>query len=434
MIKKGLCIAFGVVIGFNNAYAMIKHETEVFGKWLAWQQIYYDRNIADVSKDLNDDFITNFKNQYKKNIPLLKPLTSLLNKITEGQISNTGFLVRTPIADGMRNQLSFIYENIENNMPAVIEYLANGGMASRDSSKIEESQHFDVIIEKYKAFSRLLFPFDDTFKQSEYLLAFANCLFEYCFSDETFPHYQNIVMSYDQHSVVRCINALMWYYLVGDGWKHWHANTLDGIAAKAAQGNEVVYIAGGTDFYHLLRNGVTNITIIDPFLPTQARFYSEGWEFLISPGALNSEIRFGPSCNSIKMKCVDYCVDDKFHYKLSNNQILSVDKGVITWFVYDRNNNHIGHVIINRRPVTQQDLADCQGKVFVMSYDELTCLAAPELLHGWGIDPTQFPDNIKFYVKQIRKPVGKNTLCAMRIFSMLNLSDVRFINLASDPT
>lgn len=437
MIYLRLCqhkFFWTVFVLMSSLYADSKHETEVFGKWLAWQQIYYDRNIAALKNELNDTFLKNFKNQYEKNLVNLKPLATLLSAISENQIQKDSFHLHPPMTMGMQSNLGLLYEKLEHNVETFVTYLVENGMASSEINDFEQKNHYDQTIEKYKAFNRLLFAQDDLYKENEYLIALANRLFEYCYDSKTFAHYQTLLTTYKHYPVARYLNASIWHILVGDGWKHWHDHTLQALKAHAQNGSEIVYIAGGTDFYHLLREGIYNITIIDPFLPTQSRFYSEGWEFLISENSLDSEIRFGPACKSIKMKCVDCKIGEPFYAKLSNGNVLTMKKNVITWHVFDRDGQQIGHVIINRRPVVQDDFVVHENKSFIMSYDEMIFIALPDMLNGWGIDPTKLSDALQINIKQLRKSVDRNILCNIRIGSMINLTDLRFINLASDPT
>lgn len=435
LINQGIAFLAVTVINtsFISAYT-IMHETNIFGKWLACQQVYQDRNISQIAETINDVFLHNFTSQYQKNIVPLKQLSSLLSVLTNGSIQADGYRLQAPVDECMRDNFSFLYEQIESNIPAFIECLAYHGMASAQINHEELGSDFAPTMAKYKAFVDLLFAQDDSFKEDEYRLAFANRLFEYCFTDATFPHYQNILTNHDQQPVGRFINTSLWQNLVGEGWRNWHKNPLDALKEKANTGHEIVYIAGGTDFYHFLRNGIYNITIVDPFLPTQEPYFSEGWEYLISSSSLDNEIRFGPSCNSIKMKCVDHKTGTHFYSKLSKGNIISLKQSTITWNVYDRDNQHIGHVIIHRRPATQEDFKNNPTTSLIMSYDELAYVAMPDLLSGWGIDPTIFDDDLVIHVKQLRKPVGKEVLCNIRLASMLNLSDLRFISLASDPT
>lgn len=414
--------------------ANTKHEIEIFGKWLAWQQLYKDRSFVDLQKRDDDNFLTTFRCVYQKNAPQLQGLIPLLSDITEQQISTTSYCLKPPLNQKMRITFSTLYNYFESNLPAFFNYLQEKIILAPFINEQEQQMHYDNTIEKYKAFSRLLVAQDDEFKENEYLIALANRFFEYAYDKETFPHYRHILATNSAHPVARFLNVVMWHNLVGDGWKHWHEQTLKHIKNNADQGKEIIYIAGGNDFYQLLRYGIYNITIIDPFFPTQERYYAEGWRYLIDESSIGEEVRFGPACESIKIKCTSYESGENFYAKLSNKQVATLKKATITWLIYDRDNTQIGKITIIRRPIEQQDLIYNEQKTFVVSYDELTYLAMPDILNGWNIDPTLLSDSILFYVKQLRKPVTKQTLINIRIASLLNLADLRFINFASDAT
>lgn len=59
--------------------------------------------------------------------------------------------------------------------------------------------------------------------------------------------------------------------------------------------------------------------------------------------------------------------------------------------------------------------------------------AMPEILEGWGIDPSKLDDEYQIFVKQLRKPIGKEELQNIRIATLINVADVKFISFASDP-
>jgi hypothetical protein len=423
---------------FISAQATTKHEMEIFGKWHAWQQVFYDPNIAELKDGLDDAFLNSFKNTYQKNVAALRHMNPVLSGLTNGMIGPDGFQLRSPMDEQMKLNLAILYDQIEKSMPEFIESLMRLGINNAITAQEEEQSHYDIVIEKYKAFSNLLFSQTDSFKQGELIFAFGNRLFEYAFDPKTFSHFKKLMTSHELYPAARFVNAIVWHSLVGDGWKHWHANALESVVAKAAQGDELVYLAGGTDFYQLLRKGVRNITIIDTFLPTQERFYSEGWMFLLNGDdgtcGIDDEIRFGPECDSIKMKRVDFKEGEPFYSKLSNGKILTLKKTVTTWHVFDRHDKHVGHVVLCRRPVNQDDFAVRDKVTFLMSYDELAHCSLPDVLNGWGIEPSLMDDAIQIYSKQHRKPLTKQHMLNMRLASMINLADMKFINLGSDPT
>jgi len=411
-----------------------KHETDVFLKWIAWQQVYHDRSIAELSTQPPQEFAQTLRAHYLADAYKMRALVPFLSKLTNGTIAQGYCNIASQPDRAMMENFTTMYDQIDRDMPAFVEWLLQAGIA--DNVRDEETQKapYQDIIDQYQALTRLMLASGDTFKENEFILAFANRCFEYCYSDETFPHYQKLLTNHNAYPVVRFLATVLWHTLVGEGWRHWHAQTLSRLKECADRGDEIVYIAGGTDVYHLLRSGIYNITIIDPFLPTQERFYSEGWQLLIADDAVNTEIRFGPACNSIKMRCVGSCSQEPFSVRLSTNQYISIKKSIITWHIFDRDNKQIGHLIIHRRPVVQNDFASREHAAFLMSYDEELCIAMPDFLDGWGIDPLQLPADFTMHIKQLRKPITKNMMLAMRTIALLNNSDVRFIKLMSDPT
>lgn len=429
---RGTMFLFGMVF-VQSLFAVTKHEMEVFGKWHAWQQVYNDRVASEFKNEFGDRFVAALKEQYEKSLSVTKQLVPLMFNLTGGQIGSDGFQLVTPMNEDMKKTYALLYDQMENNFPAFIETLIRSNIAYSGIDEQENGAHYDLVIEKYKALDRLLFPCSDEFKQNEFLFSLANRMFECCYSDENFVLFQNILTNRSLYPLARFLTASIWYQLVGDGWKHWHANTLNAIKEQVSQGKEVYYLAGGTDIYRLLSDGIYNITVIDPFLPTQVRFYSEGWEFLIDSG-LNDEIRFGPDSKSIKMKRIDFQEGELFFVKLQTNNIVTLRKNVITWHVFDRNDKQVGRIIFMRRPVVQADFTELDKRCFVMSYDEMAFLGMPDMLAGWGIEPTCLPADLTIYVKQLRKPVTRNVILNLRIAGMLNLSDLKFINIASDPT
>ncbi len=436
--------AHGIIVGLSLATSTIfavttKHECEVFGKWHLWQQVFEHKNIAQLADTLTDDSAAHrIKNQYEHYRTSLGPVIPFLSKLSNQSISTSGYQFQTPLDAEVKNNFSMLYHAIEHDMPQFIGTLALNGITSPENQLNDAKEPVNITIEKYKALASFLLMQEDPFQASAYSLAFANKMFEYAYYNATFPHYQNLLSSHHKYPLARFVNTTLWYNLVGDGWKQWHKEALDGIRTKAAQGNEIVYLAGGTDIYQFLREGMYAITIIDPFLPTQAPYYSEGWAFLLEGENLGQGIgdciQCGPDCKSIRLQRARVQEYDTFTSKLSNKTVATFKKSTVTWDIYDAHNKPVGHVIIHRRPVVQSDLSPANNVTLVASYDELTYMAMPDILNGWGIDPSLIPATTEIYVKQLRKPVNRDIMCNIRIASLLNFTDLRFINLASDPT
>ena len=73
----------------------------------------------------------------------------------------------------------------------------------------------------------------------------------------------------------------VWQGLSGTGWRLWRDGALAALRRRSEAGHEVVYLAGGTDVYTLLRHGVRRIRVIDPIFPVQRPFYCRGWRLLL---------------------------------------------------------------------------------------------------------------------------------------------------------
>jgi hypothetical protein len=426
------------MFGGEILFAVHKTSREVFKKWNKWQEVYGDVNFSELKKDINDSFLTQFRKIYENNFALLCPLTPFLKVFTNGQINENGYQLKLPIDAEFVNKVAVVYDLFETSMPGFIDYLKQSNFATALINGEEIKTHYDLVINKYKAFVQLLVPHLEGYIQAQALFGLANRLFEYCFESKTFNHYQELLQNAANYPIARFLNAAIWYHMVGDGWKHWHQNCLDAVKERADKGCETIYIAGGTDIYQLLRHGVYNIRVIDPFLPTQVRYYSEGWLWLIKgagdDGGLGDSVSLSFEKRHIVMKREAYSESDKFFVKGSNNQVLELKKSVTVWKVYDVKNNPLGVITFERRLVDQSDFAALANRTLLFSYDEAVCISSPDMLNGWGIDPTKLSDDVIIYIKQLRKPLTKDVLCNMRVISMMNLADLKFINLASDPT
>ncbi len=436
---KLLALSLTTCVGMAYAKKIV-HEAEVFGKWHAWQQIVEDVNLKALASNIDEEALALIKSTYEENIAVFGGARNFLHAATAGRIGANGYFLRPPVDPQMKRNFEVLHQLVEENTSEFVNVLAKSGLAGKTINAEDEGKNYDQVIAKYKALSHMLFPVADEFKRDETQIAFANRLVEYTLGESTFPHYQSLLSHYEEHPTVRFIHTVMWNALVGFGWKHWHSDCIKALSAETKAGKEIVYIAGGTDFYQLMRKdiGIYSMTIIDPFLPTQARYYSEGWQFLIdgevAGGGLEDEIRFGPGFDSIKLVRTSHKSSDSFSLKMSNNQIGQFKKTETIWTVVSRHGQKLGEIKILRRPVTQEDFAFDEHKVLLSSYDEAAYIALPENLAGWGIDPLVLDNRAQILVKQLRKPMTKQMLINLRVAGMINFSDVKFINFASDPT
>lgn len=404
---------------------------EIFEKWAKIQYIVRDHNLAELVPALDDAYLARFKKNYEASLPLLRTLQPLLSSITDGAINEKGYLFQPPMSDAMRANVQALLEMFDQNPVAFITYLQ--ALNFKDISETtDKSKNFDFTVEKYKAFVRLLLSTKTPRMDEEFGIALANRLTEMCYESETFPAYQATMQKAEHHSIARMLHTVIWYNIIGTGWKLWHADCLQAIKDASAAGKRIKYLAGGNDVYTLLCQGVYNITIIDPFLPSQARYYANGWEWLLS-GAVNDEI-VGPfGDQELKLVRTSQIEGESFIAK-SGGQFTSLKRFTTTWTVYDAVTDEVkGTIIFERRFTQQGDLVPDDATVFLMSYDEFIYLGLPSLLDGWGITPNAIDPSFTCHIKQLRKPVDRDFLNNLRIASITNYADLKFINLASDP-
>lgn len=409
----------------------IEKATNVFRKWIDCQEIYQDCDFAKKAELLDDNFLLAFKENYENDFAQLKFFNLFLSGLSDNQINENGYQLKPPLNETMKFRLRLLYHLIDTDFESFIECLRLNGFTAHNEENQEERGTILDVIEKYKAFIRLLLSDKNKLAEDESLFALSNRLFEGCFGAQTAHIYQSLLANQADYPIARFLNSIIWHHLVGEGWKHWHENCLIDLKKEADAGKEIVYIAGGSDLLALLKKGIYSIRVIDPFLPSQTRFYSEGWDFLIK-GLLDDEISFGHDYNQITMRRATHQELGHFQTKLSNGTFQEFAHTNTTWDVVDKHEKKLGSITLERRLTTQNDFAPRENQVLIMSYDEAIYVAMPDSLNGWGIDVTQFDDSFRLFVKQLRNPIGKTELCNLRISGLLNVANLRFINFGSD--
>lgn len=435
-----LIISFACSWHVHSTPGTIKQASVVFEKWLKVQRVYQDRPITDMCTLLDHGYAERFRSYYEENFALLKPLTDFLQQMTHQQVNDLGYQLQSTLPPAFSQTINDMYQNLEYNPQLFVDYLKNNMFSSPDVNKLEKMLSTDTTVNKHKALCHLLFKQDGAFEEDEFLVAFANRLLEYCFNNETFQNYQSLLNNYEHYPLVRFLHSALWSNLVGDAsWAHWHKNSLDTLTHDAQAGKRIIYPAGGADLYMLLQNGVYDITIVDPLLPSQERYYAEGWDWLIrnqqANGGIGDQIEFCPPAQRLTLTRTSFTEGDAFNAKLSTGKTVTLKKSITVWTVTDGNkNNVLGTIIMDRRFTNQHDFVYKPNATIVMSYDELIYAVAPELLDGWGINPDLLEDQQNIVVKQLRKPMTKSMLKNMRIATALNFTNVKFINFASDPS
>lgn len=442
MISRKLCFSLcaTLVLTGSTYCRQVKKASDIFGQWLQEQEVFADRDIRQKSAMLDSSFARLFRAYYEENSELLAPLVPLLSQVTEQAIDGNGYQFSAVLPDAVKNNLIQLYDLLETNPKGFLDYIALAQEPLAMLEKIEMVTPSDQIVRKNNILLHMLFASPEEEDENAYCLAVANRLVECCFGP-FISYYQTLLTTKQFFPIARFINALLWQTLVGNGWKHWHQSCLDFLKRRADQGDTIVYIAGGSDWYQLLAHGIYNIKIIDPCLPTQIKNNVPAWEFLIKgkelDGGIGDQIKFGtyaaPCGQGIVLQRSAYKKTGSFAMQMSDGKMVNVPLTVTTWDVLDAGRNKVGQVIVDRRCACTDDFIKREHETFLIAYNELMCAATPEFFGGWSIDIAQLPEDCEIAVKQLRTPVSKAVFSNMRLAVALNTIDLKFINFWTDP-
>lgn len=429
-VLKTLIVA--VMLSTSAFAKTAKQADEVFKKWIDMQEIIPERDLASMANHINDDFLLSFKYHYQATAPALLTFMPFLQSVTAGHITDQGYSLKTPIESSLRESLADFYTLLSQGMPEFINLLKSSHILADCYARNNEiGGDMNTIIEQYNSLYSLLFAHPDPRMRHQYLFNLANRFYDYCFSPETFNDFQKLHLTKGNFSITRMLYTTTWFYLAGNGWKTWHQNSLDALKKSADQGKQIVYIAGGSDIYQLIKSGIYNIKNIDPQLPSQPKYYADDWQFLVH-GQLGDTIHFTFDDRNIVMERTDVQTPGtSFKVRIATGEIIEIPHSTTTWKISDGKGAKLGQYIIDRRFCNQLDFVKEPQKTVLMSFNELYFIGLPALLGGWGIEPSYFDGNLEIVVKQLHKPITKQHAVNMRIAAMLNATDFKFIALGT---
>jgi hypothetical protein len=410
-------IVFGVISAGLYAEPRRQLADDVFKKWKSWQYLYDDQPL-------------------KQPVFVDRPLEVLMDDFPAEMQSRAGFLGleagdftlssadqkrRSEAETRFKKSMKEIIDELNHDMPAFIRRLEKSGFTSKEIDAAEKESGASKLGAIYR--KTLVAPLSAAGQDSEeQLFGLANRMFEYAFGQKHGEKFQEILHHPERHPLARLFYANIWYRLSGNGWRIWHKDVLSLLREESKQGREVVYIAGGTDIYHLIRSGVYRIRVIDPILPSQTKYYSEGWQYLVDCSA-GDEIRFVEERITLRrescQKLGSFTTDE-----LSDGQKYTIPSVIVTWRLIDDTGRVTGSVIYERRFATQNDFSGNKDRVLLISFNELAYVtdSGPA---GWGMDSEKWPSDIRIYVKQLRQPVGKTECVNMKKAALAPFSFIR---------
>ncbi|MCF7799775.1 hypothetical protein K9L05_04225 [Candidatus Babeliales bacterium] len=435
-----VCFFLLLIFNFVNLKPEIKKSEEVFEKFIKIQHCINDINIGNMKKDFNDENIMVLKSRYVTILNFLETFDCFCGFTQEKNLKNSLFELEIPKDQDVKAKFFKLYDLLEKDISKFIDYLKDVDFIK----ELKDINNFRVTdsmqIEEAKDMINLLFYNKDFLKTEKYLFGVANKFFEYFFSEKTNKDFELMLKDSKSHAIIKFMYSIIWFHLAGNGWKNWHQNSLKNLKQKCDLGHEIVYIAGGSDIYQLIKSGIYNIRLIDPILPSQPKYYTDKWDWLVVGGTRNADPEKDmKSDNWGKDDQIIFNFEDKNKQKIimqresfqefeqtiqtriSTGKIIDIPKSTTTWKFYFADNSGkitnqkpIGSFTIERRFAEQGDFEIQNNKTLLISFNELYFITVPVGRGGWGINPLKFDDNLQIYVKQLKNPVDANITRNMR--------------------
>lgn len=424
MVKGVVGFIVLIVLYFGVLFAEIRSVEQVFGRWVEvngvqFQHIFRDMDVATMAQDLDKGRRLLFNERFAAYRERINSFGKFFVKTGTHPALAMTEQDNNDFPDLARQELTRVYQLLQSNVGGFVAYLKNSGFESTMLNKQEAATYFNDVIEHHKALMSVLFARADSVLEEEYLFTVANHFFEYCFTSPTWKIFNRLLSMSRDFPIARLLYSTMWYNLAGNGWKNWHEQTLNALQEKCRQpGAYVTYIAGGSDLYQLLDHEVYTIKVIDPMLPSQPRYYSEGWDWLVhgneTDGGLNDEFNMRTTHRDLNFKRVTYNEHGSFSAKLSTGESQDIPQSTTIWDVCDQaTGQKMGTLTFERRFCQQADFASKPGQQLLISFNELYFITTTEN-DSWGINPQKFPQNLTLWVKQLRRPVTKVVACHLR--------------------
>lgn len=432
---KKIIVSIALFLTFYTHNALPTHITAeiLFKKWDTSQKIFQaSKNLTEFSQHSDPQtFLLLFQKAYQQSAIQFEPFTPFLSYATQGLITSSGQRLASFNSILLLEYVSYIHWLLEYDMPSFITLLHNTTQFT-NAPKITIDQEID----RNNMLCTLLFSLYNKEEQHEYLFALANRFFEYCFHPATNTLFQTLFTNKEAHYIIRFLYAIIWFKLAGEGWSCWSQESLTLLKKHHDDGKKIIYVAGGSDILQLLKSEIYNVTIIDPQLPSQPKYYIDSWEWLIKGDGDNygitDTITLTTHTNAtITLTRRQYNLSNEtFNATLANNQTITLTQSTTTWEIHNEQGDYLGCYTFERRFINQEDFAQ-PNTLFLMSFNELFFISATPSCNGWNIKPALFPSGDIFIIKQLSKPLNKEIIGNMRMANLMNKNDVKFIQLGS---
>lgn len=403
---------------------------DIFKTWKDEQDIYGQISISSMKKHLEKRNVNRMKRKFSFHLSDAQTIAGMFDPKLSDFLQD----YKMPSSKELESRFLKMYSLLEGDIDTFISHLVDKNFKSKRLNSVEKKQGVNAVVKKYTDIFDYLFDQEDDDDKDVFLFSVANKFFEYCFYPKTFPKFKKLLSSPDYHPIVRLLYSIIWTNLAEIGWQHWHVDVLCELRKHADKGKQIVYIAGGTDVYQMIKHGIYNIHVIDPLLPSQPKYYSQGWSWFIKgKGAKDGVgervvVKFGNK--KITMERASFKKTGKsFTMQLSTNKKETIEESITTWHLYGANKKLLGKLVFDRRLTNQDDFAYSPKRTVLISFNELYFVAAPKKQDGWGINPHKFDNKLNIIVKQLQKSVNKQIVCNIRY--EVKQTDFAFISLGS---
>lgn len=426
-MKKILAAAWLFLATASLECAVVKDASEVFKRWIQIQQLMPDCVFSDLTSSINESFVQDFRVSYEMQLQLLNKQHAFLNALTGGCITQYGYQIGWPMTVQFNKNITSFYALADTDVAGALKFLEALNLFEVEGDRVNT----DGLVDQFNGVTQLLFSGQSEIKKNELMFNLANRYAEWLFG-QSFPIVgQRMMVDKSYHQILRYLYAVIWQRLAGHGWKNWHRSSLNNLAQESTQGKTVVYIAGGSDIFQLIRSGVYNIVNIDPQLPTQPTYYTNDWEYLLL-GSVEDRLVFNDLDTKIIMVRKSFRRTGKqFQANLSNNQSVIIDESETEWDIFNGDLKKVGNYTLKRRFCNQNDFNLSPNEVMLISFNELYYICLPLQMGGWGIDVASLNENFKVYVKQLRSPMTRDMVINMHMATLLNNIDLGYIGLGS---
>ena len=280
---------------------------------------------------------------------------------------------------------------------------------SFNAPELEEKYDAKEETSQYVNLAGIFCPCSNLLERDQFNFNLANYFFEYLFFWD--GRSQNPIFRDEKnYPILRFMYSVIYEFLIDRGWIHWSHEIIKKLKAKAQKGLPITYIAGGCDIYQLVKNGIYNITIIDPFLPSQEKLYYVKNALWFVEGNVDDELVFDDIERSkvITMRR-DFCAfyNEVFSIKTSKDRTIRIPRTTTVWGLYNHRNKRIGAITFERRLCTQ---ADFNNPVVLMSLNEAVLAFSSPSFYGWGMQTCQLPSNFRLHIKQLHNTIKRREL------------------------